>query len=263
MRKPVIGVTTNLDHIAALSTSHDEFIFIRANYINVLLEHGAIPWLLTSKIGTSSIEQIVSKLDGLMLIGGQDVHPSMYGEELVVEYCSEITCSGCKFKRPLRDKPNLERDIFEKELYLAAKKRGIPILGICRGYQLMNVAEGGTLYQELPDDKTGHTVIDEDITPIHEINVQKDSQVYDLIGEERILMSSIHHQGIKDLAPTMKAVAYADDGLVEAIESLDADQLIVGFQGHPERSCKEITEYHKMFFKFVERCVTNELNQTI
>ncbi|MEN9946771.1 MAG: hypothetical protein RLZZ293_1157 [Pseudomonadota bacterium] len=264
MRKPVIGITSNIDSIRALSNQEDDFIFIRYNYINAIVEHGGIPLIINSRIDPNDIEAFIGRLDGILLIGGQDIDPQFYGETCHVEYKHDIYGSGSPYNRPLRDKPNPQRDKFEIELYKIAKRLGLPILGICRGYQLINVAEGGSLYQEIPLREILHTTLANELVPNHEVILQANSLAERVFACNKFITCSIHHQGIKHLGTNLAATGFAHDGLVEIIEGTNPQQFILGMQGHPERSCKEFCEHNNLFHYFVGKCFEylqgNQLN---
>lgn len=254
MRKPIIGITSNVDNITALSNNSDEFIFVRANYINVIVEHGGIPLILNSKIFHDDAQAIIDRLDGILFIGGQDIDPSFYGEDCQISYCDGVVGSGTPYNRPLRDKPNLERDRFEISLYHAAKKLKIPMLGICRGYQLINVAEGGKLYQEIPIEGVLHNILPNETVPNHDVILKEQSHAHEIFGSTCIMTCSIHHQGIKHMGNGLMATGYAKDGLVEVIEGSDPEHFLVGVQGHPERSCRQFDEHNLLFSAFINAC---------
>lgn len=254
MRKPIIGVTSNIDNINALSNNSDEFIFVRTNYVNAIVENGGIPLIINSKITDCDAEHIISRLDGILFIGGQDVTPECYGEECQIHYCETIIGSGTPYNRPARDKPSIERDNFEIALYKAAKKSKTPVLGICRGYQLINVAEGGSLYQEIPIEGVLHTILPNETIPIHELIIKENSHAHEIFGTTCFLTCSIHHQGIKHLGDDLIATGFAKDGLVEVVESKDPHHFVIGVQGHPERVCKQYNEHNHLFAAFISAC---------
>ena len=254
MRKPIIGVTSNLDNISALSNYSDEFIFVRTNYINAIIRHGGIPVILNSKTPLEDIKTLVSSLDGVLFIGGQDVDTRCYKEESKIKYDSTITDSGTPHLRPLRDAPNYERDLFEIEVYKEAKEAKSPILGICRGYQLINVAEGGTLHQEIPLTSVLHNILPDETIPAHQVTISIDSKLHDIFGTDSITIYSIHHQGIKDLGHNLRITGVAEDGLPEAIEGTLPSHYVVGIQGHPERSCHHFAENNLLFTSFIDAC---------
>lgn len=253
MRKPIIGITSNFESIKAVSNHSDEFIFVRYNYVSAILENGGIPLIINSKIDHEDAEHLVARLDGILFIGGQDVDPQFYGEECAIDYC-DIYGSGTPYSRPLRDKPNPERDKFEIALYQAAKKRKLPVVGICRGYQLINVAEGGTLFQEIPIHDVLHTILPNEKIPDHEILIEENSHAHQIFGSTCFFTCSIHHQGIKHIGQDLVASGFAKDGLIEVVESRDPEHFVIGMQGHPERSCRQYDEHTYLFAAFVEAC---------
>lgn len=249
MHKPLIGVTSNLESINALSNNADEFVFVRFNYINVIIEKGGIPLVINSRISHEDADHLVSRLDGLLLIGGQDVDPECYGERCAIDYC-DIYGSGTPYSRPLRDRPSKSRDNFEIALYNAAKRRKMPTVGICRGYQLINVAEGGSLYQEIELSEIFHTILPNEMVPEHEVQLVKDSRAHQVFGSLKFMTASIHHQGVKRLGEDLLASGYAPDGLIEVIESRDDTHFMLAMQGHPERSL-HYQEHNSLFSAFV------------
>ena len=254
LRKPLIGITSNVENITALSNNSDEFVFVRANYVSAILENGGIPLIINSKMSQIDAEHLVERLDGILFIGGQDVDSTCYGEACEIDYHHEVLDSGTPYKRPLRDKPNYERDQFEIGLYLAAKQRKLPVVGICRGYQLINVAEGGNLFQEIPIQDVLHTITVDEIIPDHEIMINEGSHAHEVFGSTCFLTCSIHHQGIKQLGKDLVATGFAKDGLIEVVESNDPEHFMIGMQGHPERSCKHYNEHNYLFQAFIQAC---------
>jgi putative glutamine amidotransferase len=163
---------------------------------------------------------MMAACDALVLSGGQDVSPQLYGEEL-----ADPRWAG-----------QLERDHWEIALYRAARRRDRPVLGICRGCQMINVAEGGTLWQDLLSQRPGslqHRCQDRYDDLSHGVTLVAGSRVGALFGDEPPQVNSIHHQGLKDVAPALRVVARASDGGVEAVEHGDA-AFVVGVQWHPE-----------------------------
>jgi gamma-glutamyl-gamma-aminobutyrate hydrolase PuuD len=161
-------------------------------------------------------DQLVARVDALVINGGVDVDAGRYGA----------------IRHPSSDAPQSRRDGFELGLIAAAQERGLPIVGICRGLHLLNVARGGTLHQHLPDvTDLVHYVTDPYDRPAHEIAIEPGSRVAAALGR-RAAVNSVHHQGVDRLGSGLAVSARAPDGTIEAIE--DPDRPLIGVQWHPE-----------------------------
>lgn len=198
---------------------------------------GTVPFILPMS-DVSEAKAYVDRIDVLVLTGGADVNPMLYGEEPVPEI----------------DKIDPERDAFELALIREAWAQKKPIFGICRGLQLMNAEFGGTLYQDLSyyDELSINHVQD---TPweyaTHSIDIAEDSWLSKSLGTENII-NSYHHQAVKELADVFKPVAWAKDGLIEAIESVDPERKVMAFQWHPEILVGVTPESQQIFDNFVD-----------
>ena len=211
------------------------------DYRQSILHVGGEPRVLESSM---AIEQALAGIDGLMLTGGGDVAPSRYGE--AVHATVEEAEAG--------------RDEFEMALITAARARNLPIFAICRGVQVLNVACGGTLVQDIPSQVTGalpHSLTvppNEAYTLAHEVWVEKDSLLATLMRErlvdEGLEVNSRHHQAVKDLARGFTASACAPDGVIEAIED-SAARFCLGVQWHPENFFRT-GEFRALFEGFLE-----------
>ena len=192
-----------------------------------------------SRSGPALIEEYLEVIDGLIMTGGVDIHPSFYGQ-IVLERCGEI---------------DEERDRFEVELIHAARGRDLPFLGICRGLQVLNVALGGTLYQDLsyrqgtdpahmsPRERRGE--------PAHGVAITPGSRLADILGPRDMPVTSTHHQIIRDLAPDLVVSAAAPDGVIEAVEG--PGRFLLAVQWHPERMARRHPEQLALFRALVER----------
>lgn len=201
---------------------------------------GGIPILLPALENTAQIDRLVEMVDGLLLPGGYDLDPITFGEEPL---------PGLGTVDPVRD-----------ELELAAAKKamecGIPVLGICRGLQLLNVAAGGSLYQDLPSQVKGSLLQHQQTAPrwfpSHEVTITSGSTLGRLFGGvEHLRVNSSHHQAIKDVAPDFVVTARAKDGIVEAVESR-IHSFAVGVQWHPEVMWETAPEQAVIFQGFIE-----------
>ena len=210
---PVLGITVyTREHVSP---------FVRMPYatVNVGLsdlaeEAGAVPLLLSP---TEHVDDVLDRIDALVLQGGGDVHPEHYGQEL----------------HPETNTLDTRRDEFELALLRRARQRAMPVLGICRGIQLVNVGYGGTLVQHLPDvTALDHEQLDAWDALAHTIEIASDSRLAGMMGATAMEVNSVHHQAVDRLGAGLRAVAWADDGVVEAIEH-ETDP-VLAVQWHPE-----------------------------
>ena len=198
---------------------------VQKSYTDAILNAGGIPLLIPSDVKESGWKELGKRLDGILFTGGGDIateyfngdfHPMVYGI----------------------DAP---RDTLELGLAREAVVGALPFLGICRGLQVVNVALGGTLYTHIPDqlpnalthDYPGEDGILARTALMHPVHINPDTQLVKILGQPELQVNSLHHQGIKELAPEAKAVAFAPDGLVEAIE-LPTHPFGIAVQWHPE-----------------------------
>jgi len=211
MKPPRIGVT------AADDPTPD-------TYLEALRRCGAEPVVLPNLC--ACVGDDIERLDGLLLSGGRDIAPSAYGAE----------------PHPELRLASPERDAYELAAIRIATERGIPVLAICRGMQIANVAFGGTLIQHLPDVVDGsvrHLDIERRFVPFdeHIVTIAAESQLADIVGTTRCATNASHHQAIDRLGKGLRAVAHTDDGIIEAIELCEPrpEQFWIATQWHPER----------------------------
>ncbi len=222
--KPIIGITSSMS---------DTFIRMRRNYFDAVLGAGGIPVFMPHNGGAEDAEKFLAFCDGVLFAGGDDVDPKHYGEEIAFDNV-ETT--------PLRDD-------FELALAELLKKTDKPILGICRGAQLLNVAFGGSLYQHID----GHRQEEKGAVNLRTAKVLEGSFLHSIVGEDEIKTNSFHHQAVKAVAPGFIACAVADDGTVEAIEpAIKTDRFFLAVQWHPEYLFKYDVPAKKIFRAFVE-----------
>jgi putative glutamine amidotransferase len=237
MRRLRIGVT--LDYSTKNDYAVTPWYALRADYVNALAEYGARVELLHYKY--HSVVELVEELDGLVISGGDfDIDPSTYGQMVSHE----------------RVVLNSMRSNFEFELLGCAINSRIPILGICGGHQLINVALGGSLIQHIPQEIAECLEHEQGIpkyAPSHAIEVMLDSKLARILGETHgVMVNSTHHQAVKQLGVGLRVSAVAPDGVIEAIEGVEDDRYLLGVQWHPEY-CH--TQWDKLIMQdFVLQC---------
>lgn len=192
-------------------------VTLSASYVHALESAGLIPLAVPTLLAPHHAAAALGSVRGLVLTGGEDVGPERYGAK----------------PHPKLGDVDAARDAAELELIAAARARRLPILAICRGIQILNVAMGGTLYQDLESERPGPVrhAAERD----HPVRVQPDSALADALGVHQSMVNSRHHQAIRDLAPGLRAVAWAEDGVVEGAEAADPGEgWMVAVQWHPE-----------------------------
>ena len=221
--RPVIGLTTYRQQ-AQTGVWDVEAAILPAVYLNAVTVAGGIPVLLPPQAVTPEIaDQVLDRIDGLIVTGGRDVDPARYGQE----------------PHAATDAPQEQRDAWEDALLEAAIRREVPFLGICRGLQVLNVRRGGTLIQHLPD-VVGHTRYNAGggRFTVNTVHVDEDSELGGLLGRDRLAVKSYHHQAIDELGDGLRVTARSEDGVVQAVE-LDGVPFGVGVQWHPEEDAAE------------------------
>ncbi len=231
--KPIIGVLPLYD-------DEKESVWMLPGYLDSLQLAGAIPLTLPQELDAESLEQVTALCDGFLFTGGHDINPAMYGEKPI----------------PACGLWNEKRDRLEKELFDAAYEKDIPLLGICRGIQLVNVAMGGTLYQDLPSqhgEQTEHHMTAPYDRVCHMVTLKEGSPLRSLLGCEQLGVNSYHHQAVKQLAPMLREMARSEDGLIEAIYD-PARTFLWAVQWHPEFAYASDPKAYAIVTEFVRTC---------
>jgi putative glutamine amidotransferase len=220
--------------------SHSPRLGMSRSYVNALLRVGAAPVLIPHMADKAALRSAYEQLDGLLLPGGGDVDPVHYGESRHAK-CNE---------------PSAERDNTELALARWAMEAGMPLLAICRGIQVLNVALGGSLFQDIqaqvpgaerhawypnyPRDRLSHTV---SLTP--------EARLAHIAGESTLPVNSLHHQSVKDIAPGLVVTGHSPDGIIEAVEAPE-HPFAIGVQWHPEELAGSDRRAQRLFEAFVE-----------
>jgi putative glutamine amidotransferase len=236
MNNPLIGLTT-FRHISNSGLSQ---ISITEAYVSALLGAGAAPVLIPLGLPEPVLRSIFERLDGIVFTGGGDVHPSSYHG----------------LEHPLVDDVDPDRDRIEIELIHQAWRSSKPFLGICRGLQVINVAMGGTLYEDILDqrpDSQRHQFWPEKSRNhlAHPVAIEPGSRLAAILGVTQPHVNSFHHQGIRVVAPSLRVAAYAPDGVIEAVELPD-HPFGLAVQWHPEWLVKEHEAMGKLFQALVQ-----------
>jgi putative glutamine amidotransferase len=256
LSRPVIGIPTqNLQAIGGVPRDIPSSWVMSQRYIRVLVDAGALPWMIPLlPEDADTMRGIYDELDGIFLPGGADIDPSNYGEA----------------RHPRCDTSDPPRDAVELMLVRWAMTDRKPVLGVCRGLQIVNLATGGTLYQDLGDEMPG--AIKHDYFPFagryardhlaHEVTVSPRTRLAEIFGAGALQVNSMHHQGVRRLGDRLTATAVAPDGLVEGIEGVDGGYL-VAVQWHPEALVDSSPETKRLFASFVDASIAYREQRTL
>ena len=236
MKKPIIGITSAYEEEKELKHYHRTTVCI--DYAESIVKAGGIPLVIPVLNDREVIKSQLELVDGLLMSGGVDINPRYYNQDFL---------EGMKLVSPERDRH--EWIILEE--FLPTNK---PILGVCRGMQMINVFNGGTLHQDIKNMTENTLKHIQDYLPeleVHKINIQNNSILSDLFGEE-LVTNSFHHQALDKIGEGLKVVATTNDGIVEAIESKE-ERFLLGVQWHPEMmTARGSKSMLKIFEKFVD-----------
>lgn len=238
MSIPVIGISASMLVTEDGSCLGNEQAYVNKHYVKALTSVGAAPLLLPIIENNDSLIKVqLQQIDGLLLSGGYDVNPLLYGEEPLPEL---------EYILP-------ERDEYEIKLIHLAMEMNKPILGICRGMQILNVACGGTLYQDLSQFSLKHFKHQQKSktdTASHTVEFVPNTNLHNIMGIDATKINTFHHQAIKDLAPGFVVNAKAKDGIIEGFEK-KGEHFIIGLQWHPEMMMERDTSMLKIFHSFI------------
>mgnify|MGYP003291221111 CR=1 FL=1 len=229
-RRPIIGITANYSDIDAT---------VRDRYYKQIISAGGVPVIIPPVADAAIITDTLDKVDGILLTGGGDYNPLWCGEE----------------PSPKLHNINRERDAAELMLTRLAYNRQIPMLGICRGIQIMNVLEGGTLYQDIPTerlDAVKHSMQAPYDRIVHEVFIEPDTPLYDLYGS-RLMVNSCHHQAVCEIGSRLCVMAKSPDSIIEALYRPDK-RFVQAVQWHPEMIFEKDPTAVSIVKSFVDAC---------
>jgi putative glutamine amidotransferase len=233
LNTPLIGVTTSIT-----TGKVPERAYVNSAYLHAVQQAGGAPVLLPPALSTASLERLARGLDGLLLTGGGDIDPGVFGEtphSTVYEVAPA-------------------RDALELAVVRLALERGLPILAVCRGLQLLDVALDGTLFQDVgtdPGTQVRHSQPEPRDQPTHKVQVRAGSRLAETLGTDELEVNSMHHQAVKALGTGLTAVAWAPDQIIEGVEMAGSARLVLGVQWHPEEMVDHSEPARRLFAALV------------
>lgn len=235
MRRAMIGLTPYHD------TANDD-IHMRPTYLRALAAMGGVPVTLPLEVSEEALVQLVDCMDGFLFTGGPDVHPFRFGEQT----------------QAFSGNVSVARDTLELKLLDLAMKAGKPILGVCRGVQVINIGLGGDIYQDIPSQfkkefPIAHNQPFSYRVPSHHVEVAEGTLLEQIVQSSCIQVNSMHHQAVRKVAPGLAACGYGPDGLVEAVE-MPGYPFLLGVQWHPEYLWETDPGAERIFETFVNSC---------
>lgn len=232
---PLIGIPCHA--IIRAETGRPIYANNRA-YVHAVESAGGVPILIPMLNDRNTLNALLSHLDGLLLPGGIDLHPGHYGEEV----------------HPLTEQADLELDTFEMTLASWALEEDLPVLGVCRGMQLINIVLGGSLYQDISDQYTGSIAHSHRHLPrthlAHHITTEPGSRMEKILGTREVHVNSLHHQAIKDPGKGVCITGRAEDGIPELLE-VSGHRFVMAAQSHPEEIYTMEPAFARLFSAFV------------
>ena len=233
--QPIIGMFAEVD--GAKQTT------IKNQYTKIIEECGGVPFLIPYTDNMQTLKTLVGLCDGFCFTGGADIDPKRYGEE-PKETCGEI---------------QYYRDELEFNAFALIKDMQKPIFAICRGMQFINVALGGTLYQDIPTENPSevpHRQREAKYSLLHNVQVVADTPLHSVVKNPRMLANSFHHQAIKTLGKGLEIMSVADDGIIEAVYATEG-AFLRAYQWHPERLVDADEQNRMLFVEFIQACKKN------
>lgn len=241
MSKPLIGLTARTLFRSRDDMNMDalEMTSLGSFYLRGVEEAGGESLILPNSSSPTAPGKYVAMLDGLVLTGGPDVNPLLLGEEPIREMGSI----------------DMKRDALEIPLAKEALKAGLPVFGICRGIQVMVIAAGGKIYQDIysqAEASLKHRQKTSGMGCTHSIKIEKGCLLAEILGKTKTEVNTYHHQAVKEVPPSMRVTAHSPDGVIEAVEGAEREPFVLGIQWHAERLLDVSEDSKKLFRAHVE-----------
>lgn len=238
-RAPLIGVSTSITVGAS-----PERAYVNSAYLHAVQQAGGVPVALPPQLSSASMRQLAGDLQGLLLTGGGDMDPALFGETPHVTLYDVAP----------------SRDTLETSVLHVALDRGLPVLAVCRGLQVLNVALGGSLHQDVgtdPGTQMAHSQKEPRDQPTHKVKLTPGCRLAATLGADELEVNSMHHQAIKRLGRGLTAVAWAPDQIVEGAEIGDPSRFVLGVQWHPEELVGHSEPARRLFAALVAAARTS------
>ncbi|MCL6573415.1 MAG: gamma-glutamyl-gamma-aminobutyrate hydrolase family protein [Bacillus sp. (in: Bacteria)] len=215
-----------------------EGAYVHHDYHKCVAANGGIPIIIPYITPETALETL-PLCDGIILSGGEDIDPFFYGQDPHCNLGSTIQ----------------ERDLVEIATVMYAIENNVPLFAICRGVQILNIALGGTLIQDIPSEvkePIQHVQKNDRSQDTHWVTISKDSKLFQIIGSNRVRVNSIHHQAIEGVANDLRVVAQSADGIIEAVEYIHPTTFTIGVQWHPESMASSNMQMNNLFLEFIK-----------
>ena len=239
MGNPIIGVFADTMSCNKGGFGDVTRQYINAAYISAVEDAGAVPFIIPVSNDLEKTKKLIDLCDGLLFPGGEDIDPGYYGEN--------------PHKNLGEIRPEVDKFLFHSLLYALEQRK--PALGICKGMQMMVVATGGSLYQDIYSQREEETFLHcqsgRRTYGVHQVQIDKDSRLFQILETGQIATNSMHHQSVRTLGKGFRLSAHTEDGIVEAVESLDGR--LIGVQWHPEEMVPESGAMKRLFKNLVQR----------
>ncbi len=239
MENPIIGVFADTMSCNKGGFGDVTRQYINAAYISAVEDAGAVPFIIPVSNDLEKTKKLIDLCDGLLFPGGEDIDPGYYGEN--------------PHKNLGEIRPEVDKFLFHSLLYALEQRK--PALGICKGMQMMVVATGGSLYQDIYSQREEETFLHcqsgRRTYGVHQVQIDKDSRLFQILETGQIATNSMHHQSVRTLGKGLRLSAHTEDGIVEAVESLDGR--LIGVQWHPEEMVPESGAMKRLFKNLVQR----------